>query len=115
MVGNVKLKHRLDCGDLERVEFEILKTERRAQSKLIILDSRRADFGLFKGLPGRVLWDGVLEESCVIFKDFLLQAQKQCFPTKKKPGKKSRKLVWMNKDKQEDERRDRDPGRNTEK
>lgn len=93
--------------------FEILRTERRAHSKLIILDSRRADFGLFKGLPGRVLWDGVLEESCVIFKDFLLQAQKQCFPTKKKPGKKSRKLVWMNKDKQEDERRDRDPGRNT--
>lgn len=61
-MGNVKLKHRLDCGDHEMVEFEILRTDRRAHSKLIILDSRRADFGLFKGLPGRMPWDGVLEE-----------------------------------------------------
>lgn len=130
LVVNVKLKLSLGWGDHEMMEFDILRAMRRAYRELITLDSRRADFDLFKGLPGRVPWDSVLEErgstqeSWMIFKDFLLQAQKQCIPMKKKSGKKSRKLTWMNKellDKQEGkvgtfpERRDRYPGTNTEK
>jgi len=46
LVENVELKGGLGCSDCEMVEFEILGAARRAHSKLIALDWRRADFGL---------------------------------------------------------------------
>jgi len=63
------------------VEFKILRAVRRACSKLTTLDFSRAEFGLFRDLLGRVPWDKALEgrgaqESCLIFNDHLLQAQK---------------------------------------
>ncbi|KFV18986.1 hypothetical protein N340_02246, partial [Tauraco erythrolophus] len=65
------------------------------------LDFRRADFGLFRDLLGRVLWDKDLEgrgaqESWLIFKHHLLQAQEQCIPTKRKSSKNTRRPAWMN-------------------
>jgi len=62
------------------VEFKILRAVRRMRSKLATLDFRRADFGLFRDLLGRIQWDKALEgrgtqESWSIFKDHLLQAQ----------------------------------------
>ncbi|KFW07334.1 hypothetical protein N327_01759, partial [Fulmarus glacialis] len=65
------------------------------------LDFRRADFGLFRDLRGRVPWDKALEgrgpqESWLIFKDYLLQAQERCIPTKRKSGKNTRRPAWMN-------------------
>ena len=62
LVGNVKLKGSLGCSDHEMVEFKILRTARRAHSKLATLDFRRADFGLFRNLLGRVPWDTALRE-----------------------------------------------------
>ncbi|KFW09032.1 hypothetical protein N327_00801, partial [Fulmarus glacialis] len=67
------------------------------------VDFRRADFGLFRDLLGRVPWDKALEgrgaqESWLIFKDHLLQAQEQCIPTKRKSGKNARRPTWMNKE-----------------
>ncbi|KFW67405.1 hypothetical protein AS28_01846, partial [Pygoscelis adeliae] len=67
------------------------------------LDFRRADFGLFRDLLGRVPWDKALEgrgaqESWVIFKDHLLQAQERFIPTKRKSGKHARTSAWMNKE-----------------
>ncbi|GAB0188096.1 hypothetical protein GRJ2_001274900 [Grus japonensis] len=50
LVGNVKLKGSLGCGDDEMVEFKILRAARRAHSKLTTLDFRRTDFGLFRDL-----------------------------------------------------------------
>ncbi|GAB0186145.1 mitochondrial enolase superfamily member 1 [Grus japonensis] len=69
LVGNVKLKGSLGCSDHEMVEFKILREARRAHSKLTTLDFRRADFGLFRDLLGRLQWDKALEgrgsqESC---------------------------------------------------
>ncbi|GAB0186142.1 mitochondrial enolase superfamily member 1 [Grus japonensis] len=61
LVGNVKLKGSLGCSDHEMVEFKILREARRAHSKLITLDFRRADFGLFRDLLGRLPWDKALE------------------------------------------------------
>ncbi|KFV08099.1 hypothetical protein N340_03987, partial [Tauraco erythrolophus] len=63
----------------------------------------RADFGLFRDLLGRVQWDEVLEgrgaqESWLIFKDHLLQAQERCIPTKRKSGRNTRTPAWMNKE-----------------
>ena len=57
LVGNVKLKGSLGCSDHEIVEFKICRALRRAHSKLTTLDFRRADFGLFRDLLGRVPWD----------------------------------------------------------
>ncbi|GAB0203333.1 hypothetical protein GRJ2_002798900 [Grus japonensis] len=82
LVGNVKLKGSLGCSDHEMVEFRIFRAARRARSKLTTLDFRRADFGPFRDLLGRVRWAKALEgrgaqDSCLIFKDHLLQAQEQ--------------------------------------
>ncbi|MCQ4078456.1 hypothetical protein FK519_27115 [Klebsiella pneumoniae] len=61
LVGNVELKGSLGCSDHEMVEFKILRAARRVHSKLTTLDFRRADFGLFRDLLGRVPWDKALE------------------------------------------------------
>ncbi|KFO08151.1 hypothetical protein N312_12568, partial [Balearica regulorum gibbericeps] len=67
------------------------------------LDFRRADFGLFRDLLGRVPWDKALEgrgaqDSWVIFKGNLLQAQEQGIPTKRKSSKNTKRPPWMNKE-----------------
>ncbi|GAB0187084.1 alpha-actinin-2 [Grus japonensis] len=103
LVGNAKLKGSLVCSDHEMVQFGILRAARRAHSKLITLDSRRADFGLFRDLLGRVPWDKALEgggaqESCLVFKDHLIQAQERCIPTKRKSSKNTRRPEWMNRE-----------------
>ncbi|GAB0181834.1 mitochondrial enolase superfamily member 1 [Grus japonensis] len=103
MVGAVKLKGSLGCSDHEMVEFEILRAARRVHSKLTTLDFGRADFGLFRDLLGRVPWDKALEgrgaqDSWLIFKGHLLQAQERCIPTKRKSGKNAQRPAWMNKE-----------------
>ncbi|KFZ52058.1 hypothetical protein N321_07570, partial [Antrostomus carolinensis] len=64
------------------------------------LDFRRADFDLFSDLLAQVLWDEFLEgrgaqDSWLILKDLLLQAQERCIPTKRKAGRNSRRPAWM--------------------
>ncbi|RMC06381.1 hypothetical protein DUI87_15814 [Hirundo rustica rustica] len=82
------------------VEFEVLRAVRRVHSQLSALDSRRADFGLFRVLLDKVptlKGRGALG-SWLMFKDHLFQAQEQCIPTKRKTGKNSRGPVMMNKE-----------------
>ncbi|GAB0193880.1 mitochondrial enolase superfamily member 1 [Grus japonensis] len=103
LVGDVKLKGSLGCSDHEMVEFKILRAARRAHSKLTALDFRRADFGLFRDLLGRIPWDKALEgrgaqDSWLIFKHHLLQAQVRCIPTKRKSSKTTKRPPWMNKE-----------------
>ncbi|KAM9608247.1 uncharacterized protein ACIBXB_000772 [Morphnus guianensis] len=102
LVGNVKLKGSLGCSDHETVEIKVLRAARRAHSKLATLAFRRADFGLFRDLLGRVRCDKALEgrgaqESWLIFKGHLLQAQDQYSSTNRKSGKNARRPAWMNK------------------
>jgi len=97
LLVNVKLNGSLGCSDHEMVDFKILRAARRTHSKLTTLDFRRADFGLFRDLFGRVLWDKALEgkggkKSWLIFRDHLLQAQERSIPTKRKSGKNARRL-----------------------
>ncbi|GAB0176939.1 mitochondrial enolase superfamily member 1 [Grus japonensis] len=103
LVGDVKLKGSLGCSDHEMVEFKILRAVRRAHSKLTTLAFRRADFGLFRDLLGSIPWVKALEgrgaqDSWLIFKGHLLQAQEQCIPTKRKSGKNTKRPPWMNKE-----------------
>ncbi|GAB0184760.1 hypothetical protein GRJ2_000941300 [Grus japonensis] len=103
LVGDVKLKGSLGCSDHEIVEFKILRAMRRVHSKLTTLDFRRADFGLFRHLLGRLPWDKALEgrgaqDSWLMFKGHLLQAQERCIPTKKESGKNTKRPLWMNKE-----------------
>ena len=103
LVSNVKLKGSLEYSDHEMVEFEILRVSKRVCSKFATLDFRRADFELLRELLGRVTWKKALEgrgaqESWLVFKDHLLQAQKQCIPRKKKADKNSRRPLWINKE-----------------
>ncbi|PKU47462.1 hypothetical protein llap_2202 [Limosa lapponica baueri] len=100
LVGIVKLKGSLDCSDHEMVKFKTLRGGRRPHSKLINLDLRRADFGLFMDLLVRVMWDKVLEgrgtpKNWLIFKDHLLQAQEEVCPNKEKVSQK-RQEACMN-------------------
>ncbi|GAB0205396.1 hypothetical protein GRJ2_003005200 [Grus japonensis] len=100
LVGDVKLRGSLGCSDHEMVEFRILRAARRARSKLTTLDFRRADFGLFRNLLGRIPWDKALEgrgaqDSWLIFKGHRLQAQERCIPTK---SKNAWRPAWMNKE-----------------
>lgn len=58
--------------------IRFLRAERRVKSKLITMDFRWADFGSFKDLLGRVLWDKALEgrgtqENQLLFNDHLIQ------------------------------------------
>ncbi|GAB0195100.1 hypothetical protein GRJ2_001975300 [Grus japonensis] len=83
--GDVKLKGSLGCSDHKMVEF------------------RRVDFGLFRDLLGRIPWDKALEgrgaqDSWLIFKGHLLQAQERCIPTKRKSSKNTKRPPWMNKE-----------------
>ncbi|GAB0197925.1 mitochondrial enolase superfamily member 1 [Grus japonensis] len=85
------------------VEFKILRAAKRAHSKLTALDFRRADFGLFRDLLGKVPWDKALEgrgaqERWLVFKGHLLQAQERCISTKRKSGKNAQRPAWMNKE-----------------
>jgi len=64
----------MGCSDHEIVEFKILRTARRAFSKLTALDFRRVDFGPFRYLLGIVACDKAPErrgakERFLIFKD----------------------------------------------
>ena len=91
LMGNGKLKGSTGCSDHEMGEFKILGAARSAHSKVTTLDFRRADFGLFRDLLSGVPWDKALEgrgaqESWLIFKYHLLQAQEQCISAKRKAG-----------------------------
>ncbi|GAB0177254.1 hypothetical protein GRJ2_000190600 [Grus japonensis] len=103
LVGDVKLKGSLGCSDHGIVEFNILRAVRRAHSKLTTLGFRRADFSLFRDLLGRIPGDKALEgrgaqDSWLIFKDHLLQAQERGIPTKRKSSKNTKRPPWMNKE-----------------
>lgn len=86
-MGNVNLKDSVGCSDHKMVEFKILRAMRKMHSKLAALNFRRAEMTLFRDVTGRVPWDKALEgrgaqESWLIFKDHILQAQDASQQTK---------------------------------
>ena len=102
LVGNAKLKSSHGCSDHEMEEFKILRAAMKAHSKLTTLDFRRTDFGLSRDLRSRLPWDKdrhyKAQETWLIFKDHLFQAQERCIPTKSNSGKNTRRPAFMNKE-----------------
>ncbi|GAB0209109.1 mitochondrial enolase superfamily member 1 [Grus japonensis] len=85
------------------VEFRILRGRSRAMSRITTLDFRRANFGLFKDLLGRIPWDRALEgkgaqESWSVFKHHFLRAQDRCILKSRKSSKGGRRPAWMSKE-----------------
>lgn len=74
---------------------------KRSCCKLAALNFRRADFGLFEDLIGRVTGDRTLEgqgtQECWLILRDLLHIQEQLILTRRKSGKKSRRPPWMDK------------------
>lgn len=79
LVGNVKLKGRLDCSHHEMVKFCTQRAVRRQHSKLTTVDFGRADFAFFRDLLRRVPQDKALKgrgaQERLIFKDHFLHPQ----------------------------------------
>lgn len=55
LVGNVKVRNTLGCSDYQIVEFRILREGNKANGRITIAGTRRADFGLFRDLLGIIL------------------------------------------------------------
>ncbi|GAB0181788.1 mitochondrial enolase superfamily member 1 [Grus japonensis] len=103
LVEDVKVGGSLGCNDHEMVEFRILRGRSRAISRTTTLDFRRANFGLFKDLLGRISWVRALEgkeaqETWSIFKHHFLQAQNRCILKNKKSSKRGQIPAWMSKE-----------------
>lgn len=102
-------------------EFRILRGEIRSKSKMMALDVKRADFGPFKNLLGRVPRDKALKGR-VAHKCWLISRipslQERSIPTCRKSSKNGRKAARKkNKNKQkyaEDGSMDTRPGRKRE-
>jgi len=74
------------CSNHEMVEFRTLREGRRAKSKITSLNFRTADLGLFawQSPQDKTLEGKGVQESWLIFKDHLLQAQEKSIPTSRK-------------------------------
>lgn len=72
-------------SDREIVEFGILRRGSRAESRIITLDFRRADFAFFK-------------ESWLTFSHHLCQAPECSILLSRTSGKNAGRLTWMNKE-----------------
>lgn len=94
--GSVKVKGNLVGNYHEMEEFRILRAGRTVKIKLTSLDLKTVDFDLFKDHLGRILLDrdlkggGAQESWDIIFKDHLLQAQKQSIPMNRRLGRNTR-------------------------
>ena len=75
----------LGLSDHDMIEFSILGEVRRGVSKTTTRDFRRADFGLFRALVGRVPWEAILkgkgvQEGWAFFKKEFFKTQEQPVP-----------------------------------
>lgn len=61
LMGHVKFKGSLACSNHEMEKYKTLRALMRAHSKLTTVGLRRADWGLFTNLLGRMPWTKALE------------------------------------------------------
>uniref|UniRef100_K7EXH4 Endonuclease/exonuclease/phosphatase domain-containing protein n=1 Tax=Pelodiscus sinensis TaxID=13735 RepID=K7EXH4_PELSI len=101
LVENLKVEGGLGESDHEIIEFTILRKGRRENSKIEIMDFRKADFAKLRELIGKVPGESRLrgkttEESWQFFKGTLLRAQKQAILLHRKDRKYGKRPPWLN-------------------
>lgn len=103
LVGDVVIGGRLGLSDHEMIKFSILGEVRKGVSKTTTMDFRRANFGLFRTLVERVLWDTVLkgkgvQEGWTFFKKEVFKAQEHAIPMHRKMNRQGRNPAWLNRE-----------------
>ncbi|TRZ15396.1 hypothetical protein HGM15179_011710 [Zosterops borbonicus] len=103
LVGDVVVGGHLGQSDYEIIEFSIIGEIRRNTNKNLTLDFQRVDFGLFRRLIQRVLWEAALknkgvQESWVFFKTEILKAQEQSVPVCGKRSQRGKRPAWIGKE-----------------
>jgi len=58
---HVKAEGSLGCSDPWTVDFKILRQVSKTNSRIIVMGFRKADFGLFRYLLGKILCENALE------------------------------------------------------
>jgi len=96
LIGDIKTGGSLGYSDHALVEFTLLRDMGRVTSIVRTLNSRKANFQVFKELVSMTPWEMVLrdreaEKSWQIFKDTLHRAQELSVPR----SKKGKRLVWL--------------------
>jgi len=95
---------RLSWGsDHEMVEFSVRGEAQRGASKTTTMGFRRADFGLFRMLVEKVLWERVLKGKRVqagwtFFREEVLKAQEQAVPMCCKTNQWGRRRACLNRE-----------------
>lgn len=54
LIGDVKVRDKLNCSDHKLVVFSILRRANKTNSKITALDFKMADFTLFRNVLGRM-------------------------------------------------------------
>ena len=80
--------------------FSVLGDVRRATSKMVVLNFRRADFDLFRslvaGVPGKsLLKDKGVQEAWMLLKMETLKAREQAVLESRKVSQRGRRPAWM--------------------
>ncbi|KAK4821107.1 hypothetical protein QYF61_013445 [Mycteria americana] len=100
LVSHVMVGGHLGQSHHETIDFSILGEVRRGVSRSATLDFQRADFGLFRRLVDRVLWEAALkgkgvQEGWTFFKEEVLKAQDQDVPRCRKTSWQGRRPAWL--------------------
>jgi len=103
LVEDVKAGGSFGSSDHEIENFRILRGGSRAISRIKTLDFSRANFGIFKELPGRIprvraLEGRAVQEFWSLFNHHFLHAQDLCIPLSKNSSKGGRRPAWMSKE-----------------
>lgn len=101
LLGAVKVEGSLCCTDHDMVGFRIGRGGRGQEAKLQAWSSEEQNLASAGICLRKVPWDldrrGVWE-SWLILKNHLLQAQQHSIPMSRKPGRKAKRLTWINKE-----------------
>ena len=96
LVWDVKAGYSFGCSNHKMMEFRILRKGNNANNRITVPDFRRLQFEPFRDLLGRIPWEMVLErrrvqESWLVFKDYLFQSQEWSIPISRKSNKGGRR------------------------
>ncbi|XP_053905560.1 uncharacterized protein LOC128849191 [Cuculus canorus] len=103
LVGDLTVGGCLGLSDHEMIGFSVLGGIKKGVSKTVTLNFQRADFGLFRRLISKVLWETVLQgkgahEGWALLKSEILAAQEQAIPVFRKRSRRGEKPAWWSRE-----------------